>query len=40
MLKMNTCLDNLEASVTTEKDALDYLMKKNEKLVEELGTLN
>ena len=37
---MDTFLDNLAATATTEKDALDRLVKNNEKLVEELGILN
>ena len=38
--KMNTHLHNLAAAATNEKDILDHLVKKHERLVEELGVLN
>ena len=36
---MSTCLDNLAAAATQEKDVLDKLVSNNEKLVEQLERL-
>ena len=37
---MGTHLDNLVSAATTENYFLDLLVKNNERLVEELGTVN
>ena len=40
MSKLGTCLDDLAATTTIEKDTLYRLVNNNENLVEELGALN